>query len=133
MVVLAGAGGVVRRCGWSALRIGDAPISETARTARGVLAYSSHVDDLQLTVTGVQIELGPGYVVVSSVDGSAAGTLDRDAPNATYRVAMRSRGGDGARSRTARSAGNAELVSGGLTGVPGGGPDGAQASSRSCR
>ena len=74
----------------------------------------------------MQIELGPGYVTVSSLDGSATGTLGPDTPNATYAVAM---SGTGAMASLEDGTIRwyADAVTGGLTGTPGGGTQGAQA------
>ena len=60
---------------------------------------------------------------MSSLDGSATGTLDPDAPSATYAVAM-----NGTGAMTSLEDGTirwyAEQVTGGLTGIPGGGTRG---------
>ena len=110
------------------------PVSRPATTPPGdcltgawaYSGYSSQLDDLQLTLTGVQIELGPGYVAVSSLDGAATGTLGPDSPNATYAVAL---SGIGAMASLEDGTIRwyADAVTGGLTGTPGGGTQGAQA------
>ena len=126
MVVLAGAGGAAVGAAGPASRPATPQTDDCLTGVWAYSAYSSRLDDLQLTLTGVQIELGPGYVAVSSLDGSATGTLGPDTPNATYAVAM---SGTGAMASLEDGTIRwyADAVTGGLTGTPGGGTQGAQA------
>src|SRR5262245_34980009 len=126
-IVLAGAGTVLADRPTGAVRPAVAPLPDVCLT--GVWAYSTYTSPLngvQLALTGVQIELGAGYLAVSTVDGSATGTLDPGAPDATYPVAL-----NGVGAMASLEDGTirwyADQVTGGLTGVPGGGPEGAQA------
>ena len=122
-IVLAGAGTMLADRPTGAVRPDGAPPDVCLTGVWAYSTYTSPINDLQLALTGVQIELGAGYLVVSSVDGSATGTLDPDAPGATYPVAL-----NGVGAMTSLEDGTirwyAEQVTGGLTGIAGGGSEG---------
>ena len=126
MVVLAGAGSAAVGAA------GPASPSATPQTGdclTGVWAYSAYSSAPRRPAALPDRRAdraGPGYVDVSSVDGSATGTLGPDMPNATYAVAM---SGTGAMASLEDGTIRwyADAVTGGLTGIPGGGTQGAQA------
>src|SRR5262245_45132581 len=123
-IVLASAGMALADGPTGAVRPEAAPADVCLTGVWAYSTYTSPLNGLQLALTGVQIELGAGYLVVSSVDGSATGTLVPEAPGATYPVAL-----NGVGAMASLEDGTirwyAEQVSGGLTGVPGGGSQGA--------